>query len=347
MVAFPAALTAAVERATADFDKLSGNQKYAVAAVGGAASVYLISSVLSTLMPGWSLSPKQAKPSTFGLTGGSIDSSKVAAEFSSYSDSYGKSAGEGITDRSRTVQLVDVFYSLVTDIYEWGWGQSFHFSPKLPGKDLRASEAAHEARIAALLNLKPGMKALDCGCGVGGPMRTISAVSGAHVTGITINQYQVDRATAHNAKASGRTPWCMCACALVVVGGGGREGEPSPGGGGRGGEAGGCGWYRKGGKRGGKGEGGGGGGVACCPTMRGKGLAVARAPTDASVALINGCECLSWSQAPAPAAAALPPPPLSPFPRATSLAPLPHQPSSLSPTGHGLRPLPPPRPPCT
>jgi hypothetical protein len=35
--------------------------------------------------------------------------------------------------RSKTVQLVDVFYSLVTDIYEYGWGQSFHFSPKLPG----------------------------------------------------------------------------------------------------------------------------------------------------------------------------------------------------------------------
>jgi 2-polyprenyl-3-methyl-5-hydroxy-6-metoxy-1,4-benzoquinol methylase len=28
-----------------------------------------------------------------------------------------------------------------------------------------------------------GMKVLDCGCGVGGPMRTIASVSGAHVTG--------------------------------------------------------------------------------------------------------------------------------------------------------------------
>jgi hypothetical protein len=27
------------------------------------------------------------------------------------------------------------------------------------------------------------MKVLDCGCGVGGPMRTIASVSGAHVTG--------------------------------------------------------------------------------------------------------------------------------------------------------------------
>lgn len=43
-----------------------------------------------------------------------------------------------------------------------------------------------------------GDKILDCGCGVGGPMRTIAAVSGAHVVGITINEYQVSRATHHN-----------------------------------------------------------------------------------------------------------------------------------------------------
>ena len=31
-------------------------------------------------------------------------------------------------------ELVDTFYNLVTDVYEWGWGQSFHFSPALPGE---------------------------------------------------------------------------------------------------------------------------------------------------------------------------------------------------------------------
>jgi len=140
------------------------------------------------------------KPGSFDLSGGSISKDKVKDEFNAYANSYGKAAGEGIKDRTKTVELVDVFYSLVTDIYEWGWGQSFHFSPRLPGKDLKASEAAHEARLAALLQLKPGMKALDCGCGVGGPMRTIAATSGAHVTGITINEYQVGRAKYHNAK---------------------------------------------------------------------------------------------------------------------------------------------------
>lgn len=70
------------------------------------------------------------------------------------------------------------------------------------GKDWHASEAAHEGRIAAILGLKSGKKALDVGCGVGGPMRTIASTSGAHVTGITINDYQVKRAKYHNQKVS-------------------------------------------------------------------------------------------------------------------------------------------------
>lgn len=81
---------------------------------------------------------------------------------------------------------------------EWGWGTSFHFSPLLPGKSVAASESAHEARIGALLNLGPGKKALDAGCGVGGPMRTIAACTGAQIVGLTINDYQVERATYHN-----------------------------------------------------------------------------------------------------------------------------------------------------
>ena len=78
--------------------------------------------------------------------------------------------------------------------------QSFHFSPRLPGKDWASSEAAHESRLAALLRLGPGKKCLDVGCGVGGPMRTIASTSGAEVTGITINDYQVSRAKHHNEK---------------------------------------------------------------------------------------------------------------------------------------------------
>lgn len=76
----------------------------------------------------------------------------------------------------QVADLVDKFYSLVTDLYEWGWGQSFHFARRLPARDWSASEVAHEAWAAAKIGLGPGKTALDVGCGVGGPMRTVAAV---------------------------------------------------------------------------------------------------------------------------------------------------------------------------
>jgi len=57
------------------------------------------------------------------------------------------------------------------------------------------------AAIAETIGLKPGMRALDIGCGVGGPMRNIVKATGAHVTGITINEYQVGRCLKLNKEA--------------------------------------------------------------------------------------------------------------------------------------------------
>lgn len=54
--------------------------------------------------------------------------------------------------------------------------------------------AFYEHRFALLMGLKPGMKVLDVGCGIGGPAREIAKFIGCHIVGITINQSQVDRA---------------------------------------------------------------------------------------------------------------------------------------------------------
>lgn len=45
------------------------------------------------------------------------------------------------------------------------------------------------------MNLKGGMKVLDVGCGVGGPAREIARFADIHVTGLNINDYQIQRAT--------------------------------------------------------------------------------------------------------------------------------------------------------
>ena len=41
---------------------------------------------------------------------------------------------------------------------------------------------------------------LDVGCGVGGPAREIAKFTGAHVTGLNNNDYQIERATHYAAK---------------------------------------------------------------------------------------------------------------------------------------------------
>jgi hypothetical protein len=47
---------------------------------------------------------------------------QVKSEWNNYESSFGKEAGEGIKDRSKTTQLVDVFYSLVRHTLQHGFG---------------------------------------------------------------------------------------------------------------------------------------------------------------------------------------------------------------------------------
>ena len=49
----------------------------------------------------------------------------------------------------------------------------------------------HEYYLGGRLGVNPGAKVLDCGCGIGGPYRNIAKFTGADITGITINEYQV------------------------------------------------------------------------------------------------------------------------------------------------------------
>jgi len=44
----------------------------------------------------------------------------------------------------------------------------------------------------------PNDKVLDVGCGVGGPMRNISQFTSANVTGVTINEFQVNVGNKYN-----------------------------------------------------------------------------------------------------------------------------------------------------
>ncbi len=96
---------------------------------------------------------------------------------------------------------VTAFYDLVTDLYEYGWGQSFHFAPMKVGESFEESIANYEYFLGEAAGLKPGMKALDLGCGVGGPQRALARKFGASIVGLNISEYQVGKCSAYNSKA--------------------------------------------------------------------------------------------------------------------------------------------------
>uniref|UniRef100_A0A1D1XPD8 Methyltransferase n=1 Tax=Anthurium amnicola TaxID=1678845 RepID=A0A1D1XPD8_9ARAE len=102
--------------------------------------------------------------------------------------------------RSNYTNMTNSYYNIATDFYEYGWGESFHFCRFYPGENFYQAIARHEHYLAMQLNIKPGMKVLDVGCGVGGPAREICQFTGAHITGINNNDYQISRAVRSAAK---------------------------------------------------------------------------------------------------------------------------------------------------
>ncbi|CZT48436.1 probable DELTA(24)-STEROL C-METHYLTRANSFERASE (ERG6) [Rhynchosporium secalis] len=92
------------------------------------------------------------------------------------------------------------YYNLGTDLYEYGWGQSFHFCRFAYGENFYQAIARHEHYLAAKIGIKDGDKVLDVGCGVGGPAREIAKFTGAHITGLNNNDYQIERATRYAQK---------------------------------------------------------------------------------------------------------------------------------------------------
>ena len=82
-------------------------------------------------------------------------------------------------------------------------GHSFHFAHRYKTETLQQSLTRHEHYLALRLQLHPGSKALDLGCGVGGPLRCVAAFSGAHVTGVNNNDHQLQRAEALTAATWG------------------------------------------------------------------------------------------------------------------------------------------------
>lgn len=112
---------------------------------------------------------------------------------------YHDDGGGNVDDRKNEyTRMVRGYYDLVTDFYERGWGKSFHFAPRYGNEPFLASIQRHQHYLALRLGLEPGKRAMDVGCGVGGPMREIARFSGAQVVGVNNNSYQVGKGRGYN-----------------------------------------------------------------------------------------------------------------------------------------------------
>ena len=72
-----------------------------------------------------------------------------------------KEEKEGTTDRkNNSLTVVDSYYDLATDFFEYGWGESFHFAPLRKGESREHSFAKHEYWLAHKLQIKEGERVL-------------------------------------------------------------------------------------------------------------------------------------------------------------------------------------------
>lgn len=95
-------------------------------------------------------------------------------------------------------ETVNNYYDLCSDFMQFGWNESLHFAPLTPTETLEESIVRHQRLMIERLQLREGMRIVDVGCGVGGPMRRVARESGARVVCINNNEQQLEKARSRN-----------------------------------------------------------------------------------------------------------------------------------------------------
>lgn len=127
---------------------------------------------------------------------------KFAQAAETYRSFHDENKGGSILVRKQHYQeMVNQFFDLVTSFYEYGWGRSFHFASRKRHESFKDSVIRHERFLAEAIGLQPGMRVLDVGCGVGGPMRLMAKEFGAYVVGLNNNEFQLGKCEDYNRAA--------------------------------------------------------------------------------------------------------------------------------------------------
>lgn len=98
-------------------------------------------------------------------------------------------------------ETVNEYYNLCSEFMQFGWSESLHFAPLRPGETVEHSIVRHQQTMIEKLELQQGMRVVDIGCGVGGPMRRVARETGATVVGINNNEQQLAKARRLNVEA--------------------------------------------------------------------------------------------------------------------------------------------------
>ena len=97
-------------------------------------------------------------PSVTKLSHLSTDTSMVVDHYTHF---YQERTDDATKERKENAKdMVKSFYELVTNFYEYGYGESFHFCPLQDSKSLHENIADYEIKIANTLGAKPGLKFL-------------------------------------------------------------------------------------------------------------------------------------------------------------------------------------------
>ena len=99
-------------------------------------------------------------------------------------------------------RMVEGFYDLITDFYEYGWGRSFHFAPGKEGASFEESLAGHSALSGQIPRLAAGHESAGHRLWYRRPpKRAIASEFGVSITGLNISEYQVGKCSEYNRKA--------------------------------------------------------------------------------------------------------------------------------------------------
>jgi cyclopropane-fatty-acyl-phospholipid synthase len=102
--------------------------------------------------------------------------------------------------RSGSRRNIHAHYDLGNDFYRLWLDRGMTYSAALfagdPGRSLEAAQTAKYQRILERLDVQPGDRILEIGCGWGGFAEHAAATRGCRVTGVTVSQAQLDYARA-------------------------------------------------------------------------------------------------------------------------------------------------------